>query len=86
MTQDTTKQLGLARRGTGSRFSWVEGKKLYLCIVGKERRRNLSLESNTLITNGAWKRTNTGNDENFNRDVIMSKVVMFEREKNELLS
>lgn len=30
VTQVTTKQLGLARRGTGIRFSWVEGKKLYL--------------------------------------------------------
>lgn len=30
MTQVTTKQLGQASRGIGRRFSWVEGKKLYL--------------------------------------------------------
>lgn len=30
VTQVTTKQLGDAKWGTGSRFSWVDGKKLYL--------------------------------------------------------
>lgn len=43
VTQVTTKQLGLASRGTGSRFSWVEGKKLYL-YQEKRHRRDLSFQ------------------------------------------